>query len=103
MNWKNLILGATVGFVAGVFTSQAIDRNVSMSPERILQDAKHALQKNGKIIGSWIVMKSELFEKNEITYTVFKGGITRKTGDHHEQFEFIADAMTGTILEVITK
>ncbi|WP_108671330.1 hypothetical protein [Peribacillus acanthi] len=103
MNWKNLLLGAAVGFAAGVLTSQAIERNVSMSPEKILQDAKNALRKNGKIIGSWIVMKSEQYEKNDLTYTVFKGGLTRKIGDHQEQLEFIADAMTGTILEVVAK
>jgi predicted small secreted protein len=103
MNWKNLLMGVAVGFAAGVLTSKAIDRNVSMSPEKILQDAKNALQKNGKIIGSWIVMKTEPYEKNELTYTVYKGGLTRKTGDQNEQFEFIADAMTGTILEVLAK
>jgi predicted small secreted protein len=31
---------------------------------------------------------------------VYKGGITRNTEGKREQFEFVADASTGTILEL---
>ena len=45
-------------------------------------------------------MKPENYTKNDLDYEVYKGGITRNTEGKREQFEFVADASTGTILEL---
>jgi predicted small secreted protein len=103
MKWKSLLLGTAIGFTAGYLAKQAMDQNSALSPEKILITLKKALQKDGKIIGSWILMTPEPFHKLDIDYQVYKGGITRKNDVQQEQFEFVVDANTGTVLELTKK
>ncbi|PLT32243.1 PepSY domain-containing protein [Bacillus sp. V5-8f] len=103
MNWRALLLGAAVGFAAGYAAKQIIDETGSPSPERVLENVKSAVKKDGKIYGSWIVMTPENYEKFNLEYKVYKGGITRQLDGKREQFEFVADASTGTILELTQK
>ncbi|RFU66261.1 PepSY domain-containing protein [Peribacillus glennii] len=103
MNWKTLLLGAAAGFAAGYAAKQKIDETGGPSPERVLENVKAAVKKDGKIYGSWIVMKPENYEKFNLDYQVYKGGITRHANGKREQFEFVADASTGTILELTQK
>ena len=45
-------------------------------------------------------MKTEPYTQHAITTDVYKGGITRHRDDELEQFEFMADAFTGAVVEV---
>ena len=100
MNWKSFLLGATVGYAAAIATKELLDPSRNPSPEKVLADVKERVKKNGKIYGSWIVMKPEVYVKDELTYEVYRGGVTRNTDDKRQQFEFVADRKTGTILEL---
>lgn len=100
MKWKTFLLGAAAGLVVGVITREIIDQTVNISPEKILADAKKRIKKDGKIYGSWIMMKPETYQKNEVEYDVYRGGITRHLNGVQEQFDFVADAKTGTLLEL---
>lgn len=100
MNWKSFLLGAAVGYGAAIATRELLDPSRNPSPEKVLTDVKERVKKNGKIYGSWIVMKPEAYVKDELTYEVYRGGVTRNTDGKHEQFEFVADSKTGTILEL---
>ncbi|MFB5282383.1 hypothetical protein [Peribacillus sp. Hz7] len=100
MNWKSFLLGAAAGFAAGIITKELLGPSGHASPEKVLADVKEKLKKSGQIYGSWIVMKPETYVKNEVEYEVYNGGITRSIDDKREQFEFIADAKTGTLLEL---
>lgn len=103
MNYKNLLLGAAAGFAAGYAAKQALEQNCGPSPEKVLASVKESVKKDGKIYGSWIVMKPENYQKNDLDYQVFKGGITRYTDGLLEQFDFAADASTGTIIDLTQK
>lgn len=103
MKWKTLLLGAAAGFAAGYATKQVIEQSGNPSPEKVLENVKAAVKKDGNVYGSWIVMKPENYEKYNLDYQVYKGGITRDTNGNREQFEFVADASTGTILELTEK
>jgi predicted small secreted protein len=103
MKWKTLIFGAAAGFAAGYATKQVLEQSVTPSPEKILSHVKSAVRKDGKIYGSWILMKPESYQKNNLNYTVYKGGISRQTDGNQEHFEFVADATTGTIIELTSK
>ena len=46
-------------------------------------------------------MKTEPFTNNVIAMDVYRGGISRIKNGELEQFEFAADAKTGTIVELI--
>ncbi len=100
MNWKSFLLGAAVGFTAAIATKELLDPLGKPSPEKVLGDVKEYVKKNGKISGSWIMMKPEVYEKNELTYEVYRGGVTRNLDGKREQFEFVADSKTGALLEL---
>lgn len=99
MRWKNFLLGVGIGFFSGYLTKTIITEKTNVSPEKVLQHIKSLVKKQGSISGSWILMQAEPYTKNEIQYTVYKGGISRNVNGTLQQFEFVADATTGTILE----
>lgn len=103
MKLKDIALGIVVGFACGYATKCVFEKYAQQSPDEILANVKEAMKKEGKIIGSWILMKPEKYVKNGLEYDVFKGGLTKVTDQEQEQFEFIADATTGTVLDVIEK
>ncbi|MEH7544273.1 MULTISPECIES: PepSY domain-containing protein [Bacillaceae] len=101
MNWKSFFLGAAVGIVGGYVTKEILTQKTNVSPERVLGAVKKHLQPKGSIQGSWIHMEAEPYDKNQMTYRVYKGGISQNTDGNIKQYEFIADAQTGTLLDLI--
>lgn len=99
MNWKSFLLGAAVGIVGGYAAREILSQKSKISPDKALIIAKEVFKKHGPISGSWILMNAEKYEKNEIQYDVYRGGISRLTGENMVQYEFISDASTGTIIE----
>lgn len=100
MNWKSFILGAAVGLVSGYAVKEVISQKTYVSPEKVLENVKKQFKHNGTISGSWIHMEAEPYEKHQIHYQVYKGGISKNNNGVNEQFEFIADASTGTLLDL---
>jgi len=100
MNWKDVTVGAVVGIAAGIAISQGTSKTVSVSADKVLQDVKDQFKQRGSIDGSWIQMKPEEHEILAVKNHVYRGGISRHQGSELEQFEFIADAKTGTIMDV---
>ncbi len=99
MNWKSFLLGVAVGLVGGYAAKEIITQKTAISPDKALSMAKETFKKSGPISGSWILMNAEDYKKDQLQYKVYRGGISRLTGEEMEQYEFIADAGTGTILE----
>ncbi|MDQ0215739.1 putative small secreted protein [Oikeobacillus pervagus] len=99
-NWKTFLAGAVSGAIGALAVQQAISNQMSVSAEKILENVKEAFKKDGAIDGSWIQMKPEEFHKLGLQTTVYRGGISRRVNEKLEQFEFIADAKTGTIMDV---
>jgi predicted small secreted protein len=100
MNWKSFILGAAIGLIGGYAAKEIINLKTNVSPEKVLDQVKKQFNQNGPISGSWIHMEAEPYEKQDIKYRVYKGGISKNNNGSNEQFEFIADAQTGTLLDV---
>jgi len=100
MNWKSFLTGVSVGIISGFLASEWVSQKGKVSPEKALTHAKAKFKERGPISGSWIQMTTEPYEKNNITYDVYKGGVSRTVDDTLEQYEFISDAKTGSILEV---
>lgn len=99
MNWKSFLIGVGVGVAGGYAARELLAQKTSVSPERALSNAKEAFKKDGPISGSWIQMTKEPYNKGHLAYEVYRGGISRKIGEALEQFEFIADASSGIILD----
>ncbi|MBM7653208.1 hypothetical protein [Neobacillus cucumis] len=100
MNWKSFFLGAAVGMASGYLTKEILSQNTKVTPEKVLGLVKKQFRQHGPISGSWIHMTAEPYVKNHLTYDVYKGGISRNNQGINQQFEFIADAKTGTLIEV---
>jgi predicted small secreted protein len=100
MRWKTFFLGVAVGAISGYATNKYMSTQSYISAEKVLENAKRRFKEQGPITGSWIHMKVEPFDKNNLNYQVYKGGISRNSDNGREQIEFIADAKTGTLLEV---
>lgn len=100
MNWKSFLIGVSVGIVGGYTAKQIISQKTKVSPEKVLEHVKAQFKQNGPINGSWIHMKVEPYEQHQVQYQVYKGGISKNNDGKNEQYEFIADALTGTILDI---
>lgn len=100
MNWKRVAIGAGIGALAGVLIQMQVEKQQTISPEKALKSAKEIFKQQGPISGSWIYMKPEEMEKNGLTYTVYRGGVTRLIDGKSTQYEFKVDAETGSILDV---
>ncbi|MRH42812.1 peptidase M4 [Aquibacillus halophilus] len=99
MNWKKIIIAAGLGAVAGLIIKETLVDSRAVSPEKALKAAKETFKKQGPISGSWIYMKPEEMVKNGLTYTVYRGGVTRNIDGDNQQYEFFVDAETGTVLD----
>jgi predicted small secreted protein len=100
MNWKSFIIGAALGVIGGFAASELLTQRTNISAEKVLENVKKKFKQNGPISGSWIHMEAEPYQKLQIHYRVYKGGITKNNNGTTEQFEFIADATTGTLIDV---
>ncbi|MGM9924276.1 MAG: peptidase M4 [Bacillus sp. (in: firmicutes)] len=101
MKWQNAIVGAAIGFICGYATKCAVEKYASTSPDAILAKVKETVSREGKITGSWILMKPETYTKNGLHYEIFKGGLTQMAEDGQKHYEFIADATTGTVIDMV--
>ncbi len=101
MKVKDFLAGVLTGVAAGVVVNEAIERaNRNVAADSVLDTVKSAFKNEGPIDGSWILMKTEPFTNNVITMDVYRGGISRIKDGELEQFEFAADAKTGSVVEL---
>ena len=102
MKLKDYMMGLGTGIAIGIIASQAANKvNLNRSAELVLRDIKTAFKEEGPIDGSWILMNPEPFNKEAIHTNVYKGGISRMKNGELEQFEFAADAKTGTVVDLV--
>lgn len=99
MNWKIFFIGVGAGLAGAYAVKELASQKETVSADKVLQHAKAVFKKSGSISGSWINMNAEPYTKPPIEYLVYKGGISRNVDGQVEQYEFIADASTGAILD----
>lgn len=100
MNTKSFLFGVVAGAVAAALLQKPIANSIYKQPETVLHKVKNIFKKEGPISGSWIEMKPHNYTKGPVIYAVYKGGITRDMNEYTEQWEFIADAKTGVIVDL---
>src|SRR5699024_11074145 len=98
MGKKRVIIAATLGFTIGYLKKTIVDNRQQVSPEKALILAKEMFKEVGPISGSWIYMKPEEVEKNELDYNAYRGGVTRKIDGENKPYEFYVDVNTGTVI-----
>ena len=100
MSWKGLVAVLALGSQL-VISLQTKYRTIPYFFRKALKMVKQALSHKGEITGSWVHMVPETFEKYDVAYEVYRGGLTTMLNDIQERFEFLVDAKTGTVLKVI--
>ncbi|GER66455.1 hypothetical protein BpJC7_07020 [Weizmannia acidilactici] len=100
MNWKTFLAGIAIGAAAGYAVNETVHQTVPTSADSVLSKVKKAFKENGPIDGSWIQMAAEDYEKYPFKTKVYRGGISMTEGGEKKQYEFIADAKTGIVLDV---
>ena len=66
----------------------------------VLENVKAAFLKEGPIEGSWIEFEKKPLRKFAIHSKTYTGGIFRIEDDGIVQYEFTADAYTGTVIDI---
>jgi predicted small secreted protein len=99
MSFRKFFLGIAVGII-GTYAIQKYKPATCISSDSVLRSVKNEIKKQGPIDGSWIHMEPEMIVRNNLTYRVYKGGISRTIDNRPEQLEFLANAETGTILDL---
>ncbi|GGI63685.1 PepSY domain-containing protein [Limosilactobacillus sp. RRLNB_1_1] len=90
-------LGASgiAGFIAGkLFGSRQI------SADRILKLVKNDFADEGAVTDSWINDTAVPFQRFAVKSKAYEGGISRLEDGEKVNYEFIADAYTGSLLEL---
>lgn len=102
MRVKEFLAGVLTGVAAGVVVNEAFNRyNEEVPADNVLKKVKDAFKEEGPIDGSWIVMKPEAYTNHVISMDVYRGGVSRMKDGKLEQYEFAADAKTGTVVELV--
>ncbi|WP_412988284.1 PepSY domain-containing protein [Pediococcus siamensis] len=94
-----LVIGF-LGIATGSLISWSLFHQRNISANTILEKVRKAFLKEGPIEGSWIEMKQVPLQKFAVKTTVYYGGITRYEDGNLIQYEFLADAKTGTVIDI---
>ena len=95
-----LALGAGLGVVGGVLSTLWFQRNRTLDADLVLENIKDAFLKEGPIEGSWIEFEKKPLRKFAIHSKTYNGGISRIEDGSLVQYAFVADAQTGTVIDV---
>lgn len=87
-------IGLAVGFLAKTFA----EKYRKKSPDSILRNAREKFEELGTVSGSWIYMIPENVTVHQLTYEVYRGGVTCEKENKQQKYEFLADAETGAII-----
>lgn len=97
---SGLAFGLGVGAVVGSYSALWLQKKQAVSPEKVLNKVRQAFLKEGPIEGSWIESTKKPLQKFAITQELYHGGINRLEDGKVVQYEFLADANTGSIVEI---
>lgn len=99
MRLKDLAVGCAAGFAAALIVQRMLHKK-TLSSEEALKKVKKQVRQALHIDGAWIYLTPQDYSKNGINYNVYKGGLTSKDEDSSLHYDFVADASTGTIIDL---
>ena len=95
-----VFISSVVSFLLGLFAFFLIEQKVPMNADKILNHVKDQFKEDGPIEGSWIEMTKVPWKKYSYDTKVYYGGISRHEEGEVIQYEFVADAYTGTLMDI---
>ena len=101
MKLRDFAIGVVTGLAVAVIIREISDRALPYkSSEEVLITLKQQFKKDGHIEGTWIYMKPEYYQNGYTSIPAYRGGITQVIDGESKEFEFVADAYQGILLEV---
>ncbi|MGC6770009.1 peptidase [Enterococcus sp. LJL128] len=97
---SGLALGAGLGVISGVLSTLWYQKQRTLDADLVLENVKDAFLKEGPIEGSWIEFEKKPLRKFAIHSKTYNGGVSRVEDGTLVQYAFVADAQTGTVIEV---
>lgn len=98
-----LAVGIVLGLLGGVTLSILYHRKKTLSATTVLNRIKQSFLKEGSIEGSWISFEKEPIRKFAVHSKAYRGGISRIEDSSVVYYKFLADAYTGTVLDISRK
>lgn len=95
-----LAIGVSLGILSGVASTLWYQKKRTLDADLVLEDVKEAFLQEGPIEGSWIEFEKKPLRKFAIHSKTYHGGISRLEDGIMVQYEFVADAITGTVIDV---
>ncbi|HJE86613.1 PepSY domain-containing protein [Levilactobacillus sp. HBUAS70063] len=95
-----LSLTGVLGGLMGIFITRFFGGGSRLNPDNILERVKHQFRQESPIEGAWIEKHAVPFQKFAVKSRVYYGGITRYEDDKLVQYQFVADANTGSVLDI---
>lgn len=95
------LISATLGLssLAGFFLGKVIGKR-HRSANEILKMAVRDFKQEGPVTGSWIEHVAHPFQRFAFKTDVYRGGVQRQEDDETVNYIFLADAYTGSILQI---
>ncbi len=93
-------MGAVMAFLLGFFAFFLVDRKMPVHADKILNRVKDQFRDEGPIEGSWIEMTKVPWKKYSYETKVYYGGISLLEDGEIVQYEFVADAYSGTLMDI---
>lgn len=90
----------TLGMLTGYASKKYLVENVPLEADSILTNVKKAFNKSGNIEGAWIELTAIPYQLADYQTKIFKGGISRIEANELVQYTFIADAYSGSLINV---
>lgn len=94
------IIGFILAFGLGMLAQNQISKRKTTDSDDVLQKVKNEFKKEGPIEGAWIEMTKVPWKKFAYETDVYYGGVSRKEEEKLVQYEFIADAYTGSLIDI---
>lgn len=95
-----LAIGVSLGIISGIASALWYKKNQTLDADSVLDNVKNAFLNEGPIEGSWIEFEKKPLRKFAVHSKIYTGGISRLEDGVRVQYEFTADAHTGTVIDV---
>lgn len=95
-----LAIGVSLGIISGIASTLWYQKKHTLDADLVLENVKDAFLKEGPIEGSWIEFGKKPLRKFAVHSKTYNGGISRLEDGIMVQYEFTADAFTGTVIDV---
>lgn len=97
-SWFIIIPVISILLFSGLLVGKRLLTQNFINPNKILAEVKTYFL---HVVGSYILEEPITYQKDNTTYTVYRGGITTFNNDRFTYYDFYVDATTGTVIDII--